>query len=647
MSEKEHEPVELLNQPKNVEPAAPRRQLPMDWIIWTAVAAGLGLLFLGVQALRTFGTPCDTVSETLETLMAADTKRLRKDKHLGLTSRADREVDERGTAEYNRILAIFNKARRLGRERYYRSRSEMWRSGEAAFKALPYDSQTTIRNKSKKAWLSKQAFASLTPEEQKTFGSAEVLTDRSKLQALAYKVAKPNLTEEDKALIGNKDPESEQVKQDPQLKAIVARAKRVGMAVLGRIAGKANRAAKAEFWRLSRGERRRITRASRDRYIYQTGLDSHADKSLFKTVKVLLDPDTSDVSGLQRSLGLASLESKERADIKRRNYVKFVAARETFIETKGTRLYRAFLKETFPADCCKVSKVRYVGGSGRSLLRNESAVVVLGFGPVPADVVAKARKKDKEAKVEHPAKEYLGAAAFLSYKEGLWWAEGFGKDPSGKITDGVGASVSSLKNPGAIVSVVLLALLAFAVVLTVALRRSSTAIACAEGATAVMLLAVVQVLLQGQITLDDVFFTPLYMAVPVWIGMNRGAESGFMAGFITGLGLTTASALVTVAPWAAIAGNELVMQEHFLAILFLAVTGAAAGRLRWPAQLPVVLPLLWMLFYVGLDRELMLSLNFYSHALLGCAVVGLGMLLLKLGVLDTARRVFGGGQETR
>ena len=624
------------------EPSAPGRPLPMNWIIWTGIAAGLGLVFTLAQVVRTYGTPGSTVAEAYKALVAADTKRLRQDEHLGLKVLADNEINTRGTAEYNRIIAIFKKAEREGSGRYLRSRKEMWRSGEAAFNALPHETRSGIRSKSKDDWLARQAFASLSAEEQKVFGSADVLGDKKKIKALAYKVAKPNLSEEDKLLIGDKAPDSEAVQQDNKLKAIVAKARRAGMAVLGNAANKANRAARANFYRLSRHEQRRIKAASYNRYVWKTGLSGHADKAFFMSVDVLLQPSNTQISGLLRALGLASLEPKERAEIEKRDHDKFVAAREKFIEKKGTKLYKKFLKETFPAHCCEVSRVRYIGRSGRSLMRNREAMVVLAFGPVPADVVAKAREKDKDAKVEHPAKDYLGAAVTLDFDEGKWKIDGFGKDRSGKVSDGVAASLALLKSPGTIVSLVLLSLLGLAVVLAVALRRSASAIACAEGAAAVMVLAVVQSLVQGQITLDDVFFTPLYMAIPVWLGMNRGAESGFMAGFVTGLGLTAASALVTVAPWAALVSNELVMQEHFLATLFLALTGAAAGRLRWPAQLPVALPALWLLYYVGMDRSLVLSFSFYGHAVFGCAVVGLGMMLHELGLLEVARRVLRG-----
>ena len=290
--------------------------------------------------------------------------------------------------------------------------------------------------------------------------------------------------------------------------------------------------------------------------------------------------------------------------------------------------------------------MRWVGNSARSLIRNSAAVAVLSFGPVPAS-----KQKDEDGKEgdedkdEHPAKEYLGAAVLIDYVEGKWKISGFGKDPSGKLSEGVAASISALRSTSTIVSLVLLGLLGFAVVLAVALRRSASAIAVAEGATAGLLLAVTQALVQGQVSMDDVFFTPIYMAIPIWLGMRRGAESGFMAGFVTGLGITAASALVTVGSWTIINSNELLMQEHFLATLFLALTGAAAGRLRWPAQLPLALPILWMLFYAGLDRSLVLTFNVYGHAVFGCAVVGLGVALLDLGILAGARRVFGAAAE--
>lgn len=627
--------------------------LPLKLIIWTGVALLLGLgLYLG-QVLRPYGTPCSTVDDMLETLASADIAKLRTEERLGFKARAKSEVRSRGRAEYYRVLSLFGKARSLGKKRYWDVRRTIWQLGENVFRSQPPEMQQLIRNKSKNNWLADKAFSSLSVVDQKLVGSAATLLDRTRLEALAFTAGLDSLSADDRALIEGKDLDSEEVQSDPTLSALASRATRSGLSQLTRIASRANRAAKGEFRKLDRREQSRISKSSYTNYVFKSGLSAYKEsaRSLIKSKDVLIETDSTAADALKTGLGLSSLEAKDRKEIENREEKAFVKGKKAFIKTEGAKLYAKFLQETFTEGCCSVGTVRYLGPSSRSLLRNSTAIVEIDFEGDDEEakdeeeeekesLTAEEKKKKEEEEKKVKPKEYLGEVAIVSYVDGTWQKPKFGKMPkhSGQMRKAGG--LAGLKDPATIVSVVLMALFALVIVLAVALKRSGPAITCAEGATLALLLAAVQSLIQGQVSLDDILFTPLYMAIPIWIGIRRGAEAGFMAGFLTGLGLTAASALGSVATWAALAGSGLDLSEHLLAAMFLAVTGAVSARLRWPKELPVAVPLLWLLFYVSIDRGLLYSFGFYGHAFLGAAVVGLGLLVRELGLLKYVERVF-------
>ncbi len=415
--------------------------------------------------------------------------------------------------------------------------------------------------------------------------------------------------------------------------------------------------------KLSRTDQSRISKASYTAYLLKAGLAAYKekDRGLIKSAKAITEADSTEAGILQTALGLSSLKAEERKQVGDREENAFIKGKKAFINAAGMTLYTKFLKETFTEDCCSLGTVRYLGPSSRSLLRNSTAIVEMAFAEKEEASEAEEKEKTKEegkgkvtaAKDEEDKKKaeekkkkkitpkkYLGEVAIVTYKDGTWREPSFGKMPKHSKQMKKAAAMAGLKDPSTIVSVVLMAMFALAIVLAIALKRSGPAIACIEGATLAMLLGVVQSLLQGQVSLDDLLFTPLYMATPIWLGLRRGAEAGFMAGFLMGLGLTAASALGSVASWATLAGSGLDLSEHLLAAMFLAITGAVAARIRWPRELPVALPLVWLLFYVSVDRGLIWSFSFYGHAMLGAAMVGFGMLAREAGLLEFVERIF-------
>src|SRR6185503_12734421 len=124
-------------------------------------------------------------------------------------------------------------------------------------------------------------------------------------------------------------------------------------------------------------------------------------------------------------------------------------------------------------------------------------------------------------------------------------------------------------------------------------RKGGVAVRAEElaAAGAVLALAALQIAFQGQASLDDLWFTPWVLAIPIWIGVSRGSESGFVGGFFAGVGLLVASAVAGVPSWASAGGDTLLLGQHLLAALLLAGTGALAGRVKWPVELSAALPL--------------------------------------------------------
>jgi hypothetical protein len=185
--------------------------------------------------------------------------------------------------------------------------------------------------------------------------------------------------------------------------------------------------------------------------------------------------------------------------------------------------------------------------------------------------------------------------------------------------------------------------LSIGIILTVVLMRRKTTPALAPvelGVAGVTLaLAALQVAIEGQVTVDDLWFTPLYAAMPIWVGIRRGAGSGFIAGFLAGLALLVVATVAGVPGWASAGGDSILVGEKLLAALMLAGTGALAGWLKWPTELSALLPFAWLLFLAALDRGQLGSLTSSTHVLLAVAVTAAGLLLARLGLLARVHRV--------
>jgi hypothetical protein len=633
--------------PHDLTPPEPKRLL-----LFTAGLVLLAGILMLVHLVRPFGRPVQVVNRALEALSAGDAERLRSEPRLGFQHRAEREVKQRGEAEYARVLAIFEREAILGDREYRKLRRKVADLGEREFRKLSRDDQRKLREQSHLKFVADKGWPLLSEEERKLLGGApEVLADRAKLRARAIAVGLPTLSESAQVDAVGMDLTTPEAAKDRKLGKIAAQAERAGMAELQPALQSADQAAQVELQRLSKRERDQIESGSYARWIIESGLAAGDDK-LRASVNLaqLFDDDGAEAWALRRALGKPSLDPESRKQLESLDYDRFVAARHAFIEREGTRLWGEKLREIFNADCCKTGKVRYLGESGRSLLRNATATVALEFGtPPPKPPKAKGAKVDPNQDDDdqiHPARRYLGQTVILEYRWGTWAIARFGAASEDETAakgreDEMKAALGALSSfGGSFAGFVLFGAIGLVLLLVVVLKRKAGAgFQRAElwAAGAALALAALQIALQGQATLDDLWFTPILLALPIWVGARHGSESGFVAGFLAGLSLVVASAVAAVPTWASAGGDGLLLGEHLLAALMLAGTGALAGRTRWPAE-RIALPLVWLLFFAVIDRSQLTSATTWAHLFLGAAVTGIGLTVDQLGLLPRLGR---------
>ena len=626
-------------------------------ILWcAALPVALVSLLLTVHLLLPFGRPSATVHKALEALATGDAARLRSEERLGFQRRAEREIKRRGEAEYARVLGIFDKEAQLGDREYRRIRKLVGQLGEKEFRRLSRDDQRRVREFSHRQFVADKGWAMLSDDERKQLGAADTLADRAKTRARAIALGLPTLSEELQKAAEGQDLTSAEAAKDKKLAKIATQAERAGMEELLPALQSAEAAAVVELARLPRREQIRVESGSYVRWVVDAGLKAADDKTRARaTLAQLVDEDAPEAWALRRSFGNKDLDPESRQQIASLDYDAFVAGRRAFVDQQGMRLWGKKLREIFDASCCQTTTVRYLGDSGRSLLRNATATVGLQFGPPPPKLQKAKSGKAEQADEEdddpttHPARKYLGQTVMLQYRWGSWAIVGFEAgaedEPAQKPrpAEVAQAALGAFAGLGTGLSgFALFCAFSLGVLLLVLWKRNGgVAVRPAElvAAGAALALAALQIAFQGQASLDDLWLTPLYFAIPIWIGVSRGSESGFVAGFLAGVALLVASAVAGVPSWASAGGDPLLLGEHLLAALMLAGTGALAGRIKWPVELSAALPLVWLLFFAIIDRGQLASLSTFAHVLAACAVTAVGLLVQRTALLTRLVRV--------
>ncbi len=353
-------------------------------LIWTTIPAVLAGLLLGLHFVRPFGRPVQVVQKALDALAAGDAERLRTEERLGLQRRAEREIKHRGDAEYARVFGIFDKEAQFGDREYRRIRKKLAELGDREFRKLSRDDQRTLREFSHRQFVAEKGWALLSDDERKQLGTVDVLGDRAKLRARAIAVGLPTLSEDMQTAADGEDLTSAESAKDKKLSKIANQAEKAGMTELQGALQSAESAAAVELGRLPRRERERVEYGSYNRWVFEAGFKATDDKMRARAnLTQMIDDDAPEAWALRRTFGNKDLDPESRKQIEGVDYDKFVAAKKIFIDMQGMRLWGEQLRETFNPGCCKTSTVRFLGESGRSLLRNSDANVGLEFGPTP------------------------------------------------------------------------------------------------------------------------------------------------------------------------------------------------------------------------------------------------------------------------
>jgi hypothetical protein len=127
--------------------------------------------------------------------------------------------------------------------------------------------------------------------------------------------------------------------------------------------------------------------------------------------------------------------------------------------------------------------------------------------------------------------------------------------------------------------------------------------------------ALAQRIAQDQVTLDDVAFAPLLLAVPIAAATLQGVRAGVTVALASWMTLTAVAGCVTVP----VAG-ELSQESFALAALLAALLAGVAGAL--PADRRPLAPLLalgWLAFFGARDPDLLLAPSVVAVPVLGAA----------------------------
>ncbi len=166
------------------------------------------------------------------------------------------------------------------------------------------------------------------------------------------------------------------------------------------------------------------------------------------------------------------------------------------------------------------------------------------------------------------------------------------------------------------------AVLWFAVVLFLALRaRDRVALSSAEALTVAgfAVLGLLQLAVREEVYLNDVLFGPLYLALPVWLGVVGGASSGF-AGAVLGGG-----AFAIVAAAGSGASHAPSASDALLVLVVLSLIGIVAGLARERRGLVALSCAIWLLYPAAVHLDLLWSLGTWGLTSLAVGVAAAGV----------------------
>lgn len=348
-------------------------QMPMR--AQATVAALLGVILAVAGYTVEHEHPRSAIRHWRAVLARGDLGTLLRDERLGARGWIRGLIQEKGEADYRRVLGIYDRAAELGQAEFRRFREVVEQQGQRAYDNLPYGQQQAVSRQSHNAWVCTSGIARVA--EAAAVGNCAALWADPTPPDLLQRLGTPELDADEQALLANRAASDPAVVADATLAGLAARRTSLGERALGRIRERVEREGEREFRRLEWSDRHAIDSQSRDRFIRDRGFATlnEADRARLGNVDALFV----EGSSLPETLGLQQLAPAARAEIAGRPREDFVARHARYVEDVGARLTRALLVRTFGNAQLAIDKLYIHGGGGRDLLRRQGARAELAW----------------------------------------------------------------------------------------------------------------------------------------------------------------------------------------------------------------------------------------------------------------------------
>lgn len=340
-----------------------------------AAAAALGVI-LAVSGYTTgHAHPRSAVGHWRQALADGDLAGLLRDERLGSRAWIRELIRDKGEADYNRVLGIYDRAAELGRAEFMRFRALVEQQGQQAFERLPGSEQQRVSRQSHDAWVCSNGVTRV--EGADTAGGCAALWASPAPQGLIQRLGTQELDADEQALLANRAASDPAVVADPTLASLAARRDSLGERALERLRERVSREGERAFRRLDWSERNQIDRQSQERFIRERGFAAlpSGDRARLGSLAALF----SEESLLPETLGLQQLAPAERVEVSGRTRAEFVERHAQYVEDTGSRLTHTLLVRTFGRAQLTIDKLYLHGNGGRDLLRRQGARAELAW----------------------------------------------------------------------------------------------------------------------------------------------------------------------------------------------------------------------------------------------------------------------------
>jgi hypothetical protein len=603
-------------------PKTPSRAFPALWVfafLFAGIAGILGLLCLKQPTRTAEGTS----RELLQLLSAGEVVKLRARKDLGQSARIHARVRALGGEELERRRAILARAVEAGGKLFLGMEQRAKRAGEEEFRKLPQEEQRRIRDASRLDFLLSHGFSRLSSEEQTLLVSVEEMQDPKKRAALVRRLGERTLAAQEQQQLRDGDP------ADPAVQSLAARAATAGEQEFNKILQRTSRAGQEAWDELPAAQQKRIGQRSLQLYIYEQGLKALKKEELAQlgSAQAFLEEKEALLVRF-RALGLPTLTPQERAEVDSLPEEKKEGAVDAFVEEHGTRLTREELVKDMAAGGYSLTDTSYRGRGAHSLLRSTSARVGIAFEEdrevparkwLPPRIILEQHRGHYRIPAHDGSKEALSEPMKLLER---WWFQEK-TDPALEQAGEEFLTALGRRVSAGLVSADLIVLGFLGATLWLLVRKRPEGLLSLEEGVALLaalLIAAVQHLAQGQISADDWFATPLYLALPGFVGALRGPRSGYVAGVVVGLSLLAGATLFRITPEPRTLLDLIPFAEFTLFAGILGLVGLLVGVASKRPVVAALPPLLWILGSALLQQDLLWSPPLYGRCALAVAL---------------------------